>query len=306
MKSSRLLPLLLSLVLAPAAFAWGEKGHYIVNEAAALSLPTDMPHFFYRSFSRLTWLGYDPDRWRNAGESLEAVNPPEHFLDYEYVSHLELPNDRYRYVDLLYQSGTLRRHGITVSTPGFLPWRIAEICDRLTSSWRQWRSSRPGSAERTHIEANIIRDAGVLGHYVGDGSNPHHTTINYNGWVEENPEGFANDCETHERFERNFVSHALSTAEVTPRVSPSPTLRTDYFATALGHVRESNGQLRALYRLDRDKAFDLFRRPPAPAGVEFAAARLAVGAGMLRDLWWSTWKNSERPRRRADGPAPSP
>jgi hypothetical protein len=288
--------LLLCILPAASLFAWGEKGHYIVNEAATLTLPSDMPPFFYRAFSQLVWNAYDPDRWRGAGDSLDAVNPPEHFLDYEYVADLKLPNDRYKYVDLLYTSGTLRRHGLANSTPGFLPWRIAELCDRLTNEWRQWRAAAPGSRERDFIEADIIHDAGILGHFVGDASNPHHTTINFNGWILSNPNHYAIDCNVHDRFERYFVTHAMSTSVVVPHVG-APTMRTDYFAAALAEARESNSLVETAYRLDRDGAFDLFK-PVDPEAADFTASRLAAGASMLRDLWWSTWKVSAKPRRR--------
>ena len=289
--------LLVSLLAALPLFAWGEKGHLIVNEAAVPTLPNDMPAFFYKASSQLVWTAYDPDRWRGAGESLDAINPPDHFLDYEYVADLNLPADRFKYVDLLYKSGVLRRHGITNSTPGFLPWRIAELSDRLTNEWRQWRASAPRSLERQFIEADIIRDAGVLGHFVGDASNPHHTTINFNGWVLPNPNHYAFDCNVHDRFERYFVTRTMSANAVVPYVS-KPVMRTDSFAAALGEARESNALVETLYRIDLDGGFDPFK-PAQPEAVEFTAKRLAAGASMLRDLWWSAWKVSEKPRRRA-------
>src|SRR5947209_7810 len=135
---------LLTLLAASPLFAWGEKGHYLVNEAATMSLPTDMPTFFYKAFPQLVWTAFDPDRWRSAGVSLEAANPPDHFLDYEYVNGLQLPPDRYKFIALLGSSGTLRRHGLENSWTGFLPWRIAELSDLLTNEWRQWRFSAPG------------------------------------------------------------------------------------------------------------------------------------------------------------------
>src|SRR5437763_15796678 len=87
----RTLIALLMVLFALPAFAWGEKGHYLSNEAATFGLPNDMPPFFYRAYPDLVYLAYDPDRWRGAGESLDAVNPPDHFLDYEWVADLKLP-----------------------------------------------------------------------------------------------------------------------------------------------------------------------------------------------------------------------
>ena len=292
----RVFSLVLAFLTCAPLFAWGEKGHYIVNEAATMSMPTDMPPFFYKAFPQLVWLAYDPDRWRGSGPSLDAANGPDHFLDYEYVADLTLPPDRYKFIALLGRSGTLRRHGLENSWTGFLPWRIAEMCEQLTNEWRQWRFATPET--RRFIEADIIRDSGVLGHFVGDASNPHHATFDYNGWVEPNPNHYATDCETHDRFERFFVSHAMSTSDVVPLVKGPPALRSDYFAAALGEVKESNSLVEPLYRLDRDGAFALVS-PPSKQGVDFTAARLAAGATMLRDLWWSVWQNSGKPRRNA-------
>jgi hypothetical protein len=293
----RFLSCVVLCLAANPLFAWGEKGHYLVAEAATMNLPTDMPPFFYKAFPELIWLAYDPDRLRNAGTSIDAVNPPDHFLDYEYVADLDLPADRYKYLALLESSGTLRRYGVDNATPGFLPWRIAEMSEHLQSEWRQWRASRPGSPERAFIERDIIHIAGVLGHFAGDASNPQHSTINFNGWITPNPNGYANDCAVHSRFETQFVSHAIEAKDVTPKVA-APRLRSDYFAEAIGMVRKSNELVEPLYRIDRDGGFDLFRRPPSPEGVVFASERIAAGAALLRDLWWSTWKSSEKPAKR--------
>ena len=300
MKRFAALALLLSLC-TPAAFAWGEKGHYITNETATLGLPTDMPHFFLRAFPELVFLAYDPDRWRGAGESLDAVNLPDHFLDYEYVMSLQLPPDRYAYVALLESSGTLRRHGITNSTPGFLPWRIAELSERLQNEFRQWRLAAPRSRERDFIERDIIHTAGVLGHFAGDSANPDHATTNFNGWLDPNPNHYPNDCDAHVRFETNFISHALDTADAVPYLA-APKLRTDYFAAALEAVRDSNAHVEQLYTLDRDGGFDVLK-PVSPVAKEFAARRLATGASLLRDLWWSAWtRSASRPAKKVVAP----
>ncbi|MGZ7041192.1 MAG: hypothetical protein ACXVH7_05315 [Thermoanaerobaculia bacterium] len=289
----RAIVLLLSFVWATFAFAWGEKGHLMINEAATLATPNELPPFFHRAYARLIYLGPEPDRWYTGGfESIRAANFPEHFLNYEYIANLELPADRYRFIDLLYTSGTLRRHGIENATTGFAPWRIAELTDELTVEWNLWRKSVAG-AERQQIEDNIIHVAGILGHYVGDVANPQHTTIHYNGWVgSTNPEHFRNDCDTHVRFENDFVNRAIDLDAVRQHMRP-PRLHTDYFATAMEHIRESNALVLPLYRLDRDGAFD--KGLGSAEGREFAAERLGAGASMLRDLWWSAYRNSEKP-----------
>jgi hypothetical protein len=283
------------IVAATPLFAWGEKGHYLVAESATTALPTDMPPFFYKAFPELIYLAYEPDRVKGAGKSMDAVNEPDHFMNYELADGLDLPRDRYDFIALMESAGRLRKYGITPSTTGFLPWRIAELSELLQNEFRLWRNARD-PRDRELIEHNIIYVAGLLGHYAGDSSNPHHATSQYNGWELENPNGYSNDCDVHARFEQQFVSHAMVIADVTPNLAP-PKLRTDYFETALEMVRASNKLVEPLYVLDRDGAFSLFG-PVSPAGKSFAAARLAAGGSLLRDLWWSAWRNSANPRKR--------
>jgi len=293
----RALVLILSFLVAPSLFAWGQKGHLMSSEAAAIGLPRDMPPFFLNAAGELTYLGPEPDRWRATGESLDAMNPPDHFLDYEYVAGLKLPPDRFRFIDLLYKSGTLRRHGISNSTAGFLPWRIAELADQLTTEFRIWRATPKNSIEQKYVEHEIVAIAGVLGHFVADSSNPHHTTTNFNGWADPNPNGYAIDCGTHDRFELYFVTQNIDTSDVTPKLA-EPVLRTDYFKTAIDFVKTSNSLVERVYQLDKAGDFDLFRKPVSAEAKDFTTDRLAAGASLLRDFWWSAWVNSAKPAKR--------
>ena len=58
---------------------------------------------------------------------------------------------------------------------GLLPFKMLEMTQQLRVDFRNWRAA-PDSI-KPWIEARIIDDAGILGHYVADGSNPLHTTI---------------------------------------------------------------------------------------------------------------------------------
>lgn len=280
------------LSAAPPLFAWGEAGHTITSTAATFGLPNDMPPFFYAAFPDLVYLASDPDRWRSGGDSIEGASTPDHFIDYEYAAGLPLPRDRYKFVALLESSGRLRQYGISNSTVGFVPWRVAELCERLTVLWRNWRAAPAGSPDRRYIEHDIVTISGLLGHYVGDSAQPLHTTWNFNGWVEENPNHYRNDCDLHSRFESSYVARAMSVDDVVPLLD-KPALRSDYFTTAVDFIRHSNSLMETVYRLDRDHAFDELH-PVTAEGKAFTAERLAAGASLLRDLWWSTWRNSAK------------
>jgi hypothetical protein len=173
------------------------------------------------------------------------------------------------------------------------------MCEQLTVEWRLWRAAPVDSPDRRFIERDIVRDAGVLGHFVADASNPLHDTINYNGWITPNPNGYANDCQIHARFESDFISHAIVTQDIVTKMT-APQLRTDYFETAIAFIRQSNKLVETVYQIDKRGEFSVFRNPPSPEGKTFAAERLAAGSSLLRDLWWSAWRNSAKPPKRRD------
>jgi hypothetical protein len=139
-----------------------------------------------------------------------------------------------------------------------------------------------------------VNDAGILGHYVTDASQPHHATIHFNGWAASapNPEGFTLDRTFHARFESDFVTAHVRQADVSGRVGSAPrSLLGSIRPSVVDYIRASNAEVETLYRLDRDIGFDP-TRPAAPETRDFAAERLAVGARMLADLWWSAWLES--------------
>jgi hypothetical protein len=197
--------------------------------------------------------------------------------------------DRFGYLRRLYELGMERpeRDG------GFLPFRIVELYQRLVTEWRLWRrETHP--VRRRWIEERIVFDAGILGHYVTDASNPHHTTIHFNGWDADapNPQGYTYDREFHYRFESAFVAARVGYGDVRARTGErARSVAGGARRAVLAHVLEAHRRVDELYRLERDLGFD----PDGPAHREtvgFAAERIAAGADMLRTLWWSAWLES--------------
>lgn len=272
--------------------------------AAAEGLPHEVPGFFRRAGAQLAYLNPEPDRWRErALAEMDQAWSYDHYIDLENVvadvSALADPNpasigalgagNRFEYLRRLYQLGMERpeRDG------GFLPFRIVELYQRLVTEWRLWRSeSNP--VRRRWIEERIVSDAGILGHYVTDASNPHHTTIHFNGWDADapNPQGYTYDRDFHYRFESEFVAAHVSYADVRARMDDRlMSVAGDARRAVLAHVLAAHRSVEQLYRLERDLGFD----PDGAARREtvgFAAERIAAGADMLRTLWWSAWLES--------------
>jgi hypothetical protein len=268
---------------------WGDAGHRITARAAAAALPAEMPAFFRDAAPQLAYLNLEPDRWRARDESrldaaLEGATAPDHFLDLELIPESRRAGalgakDRYAFAD------SLRAARVDPATAGALPFAILEVTQRMRVAFRQWRRA-PNDTERRWIEARIINDAGILGHYVADGSNPAHTTIHYNGWVGANPNGYATDTRFHGRFESAFVQSRVTLADVEPAVRAPVTVLPALRPAIIAYFMATHAEVERLYQLDKASPFQ---------GAEhkaFAVTRLAAGATMLRDLWWTAWVTS--------------
>jgi hypothetical protein len=273
-------------------FAWGDAGHRIVGEAAALKLPTAAPAFFRNASKQLAYLNPEPDRWRSRTETtldsaLDRGTQPDHFIDLEMAPPAVLAaalnaRDRYGYLD------TLTAANVKAVTMGFLPFKMLELSQQLREDFRRWRAA-PDSV-RPWIEARIIDDAGILGHYVADGSNPAHTTIHYNGWAGDNPNQYATDKQFHARFESGFVRVNVRLADVLSRVDTIARVLPDFRTAIIAYVRESNSAVESMYKLDKAHPFDSL--PGVRENKSFAVDRLAAGTRMLRDIWWTAWVTS--------------
>lgn len=286
--------LMTSALLVPGNLpAWGDAGHRMTGLAAARTLPAEMPAFFRNASEQLGYLNPEPDRWKDRAErtldpALEGSTSPEHYVDMDLVSPevlaaaLAAPN-RWAYAD------TLRKAGVAPNTMGILPFEILEMTQKLRGDFRLWRIA-PDSTVRAWIEQRILDDAGVLGHYIADGSNPAHTTKHHNGWVGDNPKGYPTDNRFHSRFESQYVQANIKLPDVLSRVTATPRVFPNVRAAVLEYLNTSFGQLEPLYQLDKATPFQA--ETSTEEQKAFAAARLAAGATMLRDIWWTAWVTS--------------
>ena len=265
--------------------AWGDRGHELSARAAVLALPEDMPQFFREAIDQLVYLNPEPDRWRDSREAdldpaLNAAYSAGHYLDLEIVPLGALASrDRYAFARAV-GDGQL---------PGFSSYRMLELFQRVRLEFRIWREE---SDERVRgwIEQRIINDAGILGHYVSDAANPLHTTIHFNGWLGENPNGYATDEGIHRRFEVDYVNAGLTLDDLTPLMNRPVRQWDDPRQAILDHIDESFGLVEVLYSLDRNVGFGRFT--DSETHHEFTAERLAAGALALRDAWWTAWVSS--------------
>jgi hypothetical protein len=284
------------LLLPSNLLAWGDAGHRMIGLAAAERLPDDMPAFFRAAAQQLSYLNPEPDRWKDRAETtldpaLNGGTSPEHYVDMDLVSSATLhsalaaPN-RFAYDD------SLRASGSSASAIGLLPFEMLELTQKLRVDFRLWRIA-PDSTVRHWIEAQIIDDAGILGHYVADGSNPHHTTKHHNGWVGDNPKGYTTDNTFHSRFESQFVQAQTKLPDVLAAMTGAPRVVPNVRDAIVAYLNTTFAQLDRLYEIDKATPFQA--ETSTPEQKSFAVARLAAGAEMLRDIWYTAWVTSGQP-----------
>ncbi len=278
------------LAQPPAARAWGNSGHRMINRLAASNLPADVPAFLRspEALAEIEYLGPEPDRWRSPAEpELVAAQAPEHFIDLEPADALgPLPHRRLDFEAKVFASGQ------RPEKVGLQPWEATEVWERLKAAMREYRNLTAAKQDTKPTEAAILFYAGWLGHYVGDAAQPLHTTIQYNGWIGPNPNGYTTEHKIHWQFEGPFVDANLREPEVRAKMTPLKAVDGDIFDAYVAYLRHTKTYVEKVYQLEKAGGF-------VGAGTaesrEFTAERLAAGASMLRDMIYTAWLESAKP-----------
>lgn len=297
---------------ASSAWAWGRDGHMMVNLLAQQNLPPDLPAFLRNGNAGdvIEWMGPEPDRWkqRDAEPELVATQSPDHFLTYESailaatkctagtpdcVDGYKFPRRRYDYIRALAAAQAQHPELKLNESVGFQPWQVEEIYQRLKSDLREYRKEAAANQDTSGVELAVLYDAGWMGHYVGDGSQPLHLTIQYNGWTGPNPNGYTTEHHIHSQFESAFVTANIKPADVAPLVKTAQPLKIDDEWTQYWqYLDHSQGLVEKVYQLEKAGGFNGAGTPEAKA---FTEERLAAGAIELRNLIYSAWVHSADP-----------
>ncbi|HEY7900219.1 MAG TPA: S1/P1 Nuclease [Caulobacteraceae bacterium] len=298
----------LAAMIAVAAphptLAWGATGHRLIARLAIANLPVELPLFLRgaETIAAEGELAREPDRWKGAGRIHDNSRDPAHFVDLDDngavlggPSLADLPPTREAY------DQALRATGSDSWKAGWLPYAIVDGWQQLAKDFAYWRvesTAIKGVANSAHRvwmvadlkrrEALILDDLGALAHYVGDGSQPMHVSVHFNGWGDgPNPEGFTQN-RIHAYFEGAFVHDYIDEADVARRLAPYEACRCGIEARTVAYLRSTNRQITPLFRLQKAGAFRL----ATADGKRFVAERLAAGADALRDDIVDAWRAS--------------
>ncbi len=289
---------LVPLMTVQPSFGWGADGHSMINRLAAANLPHEVPAFLRdaSALDAMSYLGPEPDRWRNQAESeLEAEQAPDHFIDLERADLVgTLPRRRYDFIrDFAKQQRVHPNLPLTAEKVGMQPWEVEEIYQRLKAGFREYRKLVASNEDTKPAELAIIFYAGWLGHYVGDGSQPLHTTIHYNGWTGPNPNGYTTERHIHSKFESVFVAQNVKAADVAPLVAAARTrVLGDEWDDYMAYLMHTHSLVEETYQIDKAGGFD---GAGTPEGKSFTEERLAAGAIELRNMIYTAWLRSADP-----------
>ncbi|MGH7997404.1 MAG: hypothetical protein ACREFX_13745 [Opitutaceae bacterium] len=310
-----------AVMCAAVARAWDYPGHRMINQIAMAALPPDFPAWARTGpgADRIAYLAGEPDRWRDTKLApLEHYNGMDHYIDLEQLPEagialdtltpfrydfcIEFAKGRAAHADRFPPIDVRKDWDHSRAWPGFLPWTMYEYYAKIQVEFSILRTlERHGGTpdEIENTKASLIYMMGVMGHYVGDGSQPLHTTIYHHGWVGPNPHGYTTDYRFHEWIDGGFIRKAgIKLGELLPQshivrpfsVAPTAKERYPVFADIVQYLERQNREVEPLYRLEKEGKL----QGPGPESAEgraFIDGQLVKGGEMLARLWLTAWRN---------------
>jgi hypothetical protein len=141
---------------------------------------------------------------------------------------------------------------------------------------------------------------GVMGHYVGDGAQPLHTTKHHHGWVGENPNRYTTNYTFHQWIDGGYLlKYPADFEKLRGRLRPARLLApgdsrgagTNRFGEVMRYLVEQHGQVERLYRLDKEGKLSGFRGY-SQDGHDFITGQIINAAQFLGDLWYTAWQQA--------------
>ncbi|MCX6126024.1 MAG: zinc dependent phospholipase C family protein, partial [Proteobacteria bacterium] len=149
-----------------AVYAWGQKGHQIINKVAVSMVNNpEAKQFIQANQAQITAFASTPDtRWKSGASGAEEK--PLHWFEIDGYSKSALGEG---VADLLFSHAQQKLGGEFVTKYGKAMWRTSDLYAQLVTALKQKDWSR------------AIQIGGVMGHYVGDMTQPMHATSDYDG-----------------------------------------------------------------------------------------------------------------------------
>jgi hypothetical protein len=269
----RFLRKIIVLVLIPAALSgWGEKGHKIITKYAMKSLPAEM-NLSDEIKNAIVEHSTDADKRKKYVKD----EYPKHFIDIDYYEEFVNGNMITSYDELSKIYGEK-----TVTEMGVLPWATMSAYSNLVDAFKQ------------NDKEKIILYASDISHYVEDGHQPQHTTLNYNGEM-------TNQKGVHFRYESDMFDKNAEEIENNYYSIPIQYV-SDISDYIFNYVAESNSYNDMILAADRfayeksDKNYnENFYRLFWFKTKHVTFNRVSLGASRTASLIYSAWIDAGKP-----------
>jgi hypothetical protein len=264
----------IGLASAPA-WAWDARTHRLIARLAIDALPENsLKRIFETHDAELQEDAVAPDEiLRPRYGKAEAIR---HYIDLEYYGSdpfAQLKPDR---------ATMEREYGAqTIEASGTLPWTIEEIAQQVEQAWSK------GDCART------IRLSGYEAHYIGDATQPLHTTKYYDGYPQ--------DRGMHARLEG---AADRSVGQIEQLAWPQVHLEKidSVWSSTIVELEHSHGLVAAIMDSDRAaraatgaKRGDDFDRVLMQRELPMVAQQVAEAASTLASVWLYEWSHAGSP-----------
>ncbi len=304
------------------AAAWDYDGHRTVNQLALASLPKGFGIELTPALKgRIAFLAGEPDRWRNVGDvPLKHFNGPDHYIDLEDLKLYgltpeTLPVMRYDFVADIAKAREAHPERFPAIDPekdadhtreldGFLPWAITEYYEKLKSDFATLKALKQSGGtpeEIANAQADCVYVMGVMGHFVGDGSQPLHTSANYDGWIGDNPKGYTTGPVKGERsrihawIDGGYIKKTggIKIETLVGKIQPATRIANAgdpeaFFRYIVTYLVEQNKFVEPIYEMEKDGQLSgegdtgLQARP-------FIEGQFVKAGQMLGNIWLTAW-----------------
>ncbi|WII70600.1 hypothetical protein QJS83_09030 [Bdellovibrio sp. 22V] len=195
--------LLISLILLSSSqvFAWGGRGHdTICRVASFLVKEPGLKEYLQHKPQMMGHLCNMPDfYWKSLGGDANKLGNPTHFIDIEVIGLpvKDIPTDYKKLIaDFTGKPNKFKNDGSTIkSIPtefGSSWWRVDQFMRIIENLGQQlakatlpanFKEEQNNELPYNKLAYEMVVSMGLMGHFVGDNSQPFHTTADYDGYA---------------------------------------------------------------------------------------------------------------------------
>jgi hypothetical protein len=256
--------------------------------------------------------------WRSMDKKVVDANSPTHFVDLEYLmDKVNAESIPLALIDA--EKAATQRGRNLMEEVGTAPWRAQQFWQMMRDAFAGVQS--PGKSSKKDLEDKVneaLLAAGLMSHFVGDLSQPLHTTADYDGWD-------IKQGGLHAYFESIVVDQLdlqLDDLVFAAALREKPVEEMQTVAARWSKQKQPNSlkfvwamvlgsyqKLPDLFKIDGEKIIQVksstdplkvpAKRISPDAAVplfrDLIIQRLAVSAHLLAELWISAWKSGGSP-----------